>query len=1065
MAEMAKEKKILKDTEKEVEILLEEAEAEEQKIVREKAVIDFLTDQKNFYLSDNEEIHYSTADNLRSSDVVLYRVDEISFEDKAPRKEALENVLSSMKMDGINFIYLILGDSLGVHFYYGVARNYSKKEPELNISDIGKHILEPSIKGNFRGSKITKVAGKELRELLNGIKQQEYYSMLEGVPGYVQDDEKFQGVDRLVDVMLRDTFGFMIIASPVNYTDLRNIESNLYDIYSKIVPLSKESIQEGNSRNTGASKGSSKSWNSGESVSLSNTETINISDGISYNKGISDNKSFNVGTSVTNGSSSNSDGSSKGATEGIGSTESNGTTHSEAYSKSGGKTKGTNESDGGSISYQKNAGTGFSNSVTVEFVNKKAQDWLKYLDEVIIPRLDYGNGKGVFITTSFLFSDTRACLKKLENTAISLYSGETGNKIPLRATSLENTDGNIKLQFLKNLQLPYGSFYGDITENEKKAHSALSQYISSQEFSIGNWLTTNELAMVAGLPKKDVVGLELKEEVEFGLNFKSDISDKNKMEIGKLIQSGNIIDKDVFLDKDNLDKHIFITGVTGSGKTTTCQNILEESKKPFLVIEPAKTEYRILRDRYPDMLIFTLGKDTVAPFRMNPFEFFPHESITSRVDMIQASIEASFEMEAAIPQLIESAIYSCYEDYGWNISTNKNKYYGEHAFDDGVYAFPTLEDLVNKIQVVVEQQGFDERLKNDYIGSIRARLMGLLVGAKGFMLNTKRSIDFKKLLSQRVVLELEEIRSATEKSLIMGFVLTNLMEAIKANYIEQCKGKEDSENESASDRCKHITLVEEAHRLLSKYSPGDSPNKKHGVETFSDMLAEIRKYGECLMIADQIPNKLTPEVLKNTNTKIVHRLFAADDKEAIGNTIVLEKEQKEFLSKLDTGSAVVFTQGFNKAIQVQINQSTDTTSNKVISEDDLQKEVYKFYSKQYKKGTIVGTQLMKKQPTLQEMKNIFELNREGALKHLIWEYVSKKKVTEESIKVLKHALELFGEDYVVQYLILSYFGEKEGVHFSDSLYEEKREIISDFVNKCINNEFTNQYYKVFFDAV
>ena len=142
------------------------------------------------------------------------------------------------------------------------------------------------------------------------------------------------------------------------------------------------------------------------------------------------------------------------------------------------------------------------------------------------------------------------------------------------------------------------------------------------------------------------------------------------------------------------------------------------------MIEPAKTEYRILSEKYEDMLIFTLGKDTVAPFRLNPFEFFPHESITSRVDMILASIEASFDMEAAIPQLIESAIYQCYEDCGWNIASNRNSIYGASAFDDGVYAFPTLEDLVNKVDQVVEQQGFDDRLKHDYIGSIKARLQG-----------------------------------------------------------------------------------------------------------------------------------------------------------------------------------------------------------------------------------------------------------------------------------------------------------------------------------------------------
>ena len=124
--------------------------------------------------------------------------------------------------------------------------------------------------------------------------------------------------------------------------------------------------------------------------------------------------------------------------------------------------------------------------------------------------------------------------------------------------------------------------------------------------------------MIAGLPQKDVVGLGLREEVEFGLNFPQEIGEENRINLGKLVQSGNVIDKiDVFLDKESLDKHLFITGVTGSGKTTTCQNILVDSGLPFLVIEPAKTEYRILSGKYEDLLVFTLGKDTVAPFRLN----------------------------------------------------------------------------------------------------------------------------------------------------------------------------------------------------------------------------------------------------------------------------------------------------------------------------------------------------------------------------------------------------------------------------------------------------------------
>ncbi len=914
--------------------------------------IDFLKDKSNYYLAENKNISYKALSETALMDFALYRIDEISFDDKAPRKEALENVLSSMKIDGINFIYLILGDNKGVHFYYGVSKDSSThKNLGLSINDIGKYILEPSIKGNFRGSKIEAVPAEGKRKILQTINSMNNCGMLEGVPGYVKDDEKFQGVDRLVDVMLGDTFGLMIIASPINYGEIKSIEENLYEVYRRIVPFSKKNVQTG----TQKSENESKTHSIGKNKSESENYSISSQESTSHTK--SKNKGKNYSDGTTDGSSSHSTNKSSGANES--------TTDSESKTEGGSKTEGkscsTGENTGESTQTGKSSGS--SNTESIEFVDKASQDWLKYLDEIIIPRLDYGTGKGIFITASFLFAQNKAVLKKLENTAISLYSGETGNKIPLMDFSL-NRRKNISGYF-RNFQLPCGSFEreGELSDSKLNCRSALSQYVANGEnFLIGNWITTNELAMIAGLPKKEVVGLSLKEEVEFGLNLNHNIKTENKIKLGKLVQSGNIIDEiEVAIDKENLDKHTFITGVTGSGKTTTCHKILIDSGLPFLIIEPAKTEYRILADTYKDILVFTPGNDRVAPFRLNPFEFFRHESITSRVDMIRASIEASFDMEAAIPQLIETAIYECYEDYGWNIATNQNEIYGDKAFDDGVYAFPTLEDLMGKIDIVVEKQGFDARLKNDYIGSIKARLQSLLMGAKGQMLNTRRSIDFEALLDRRVVLELEEIRSATEKSLVMGFILTNLIEAIKARFIK--KGAHS-----------HITLVEEAHRLLSKFSPGDSPNKKHGVETFTDMLAEIRKYGEALVIVDQIPNKLTPEILKNTNTKIVHKIFAEDDKEAIGNNIVLNKEQKEFLSNLDTGRAILFTQGLNKAVQVQIDKASDTTSQKQITGKRLRDAVMEYYADEYKKGIIFGSLFLKERPSAEDMEKLFSLS-------------------------------------------------------------------------------------------
>ena len=915
-------------------------------------------------------------------------------EEKNPRREAFENVLGTLRAEGINFIYLILGSKKGVSFYFGIVKNLKdERELPLNVREMGETLLKASIHGNFRGSKITKLKPEENKEIINKIKTSKRFGTITGVPGIneTNDRSSFQGIDRLTDVMLGDEFGLCILARPVDDIQIRSLEKQLYTIYDKLSVFSKQNIQSGinSSQSTGETKGTSLSESKGTSITSSTSTSksatvskgknvsISSSDGTTESKTVGSNKGVNTSKSETNtngtnkssGSSSSSSGSneskSKGMTYGSSSgtnksytagtskttTESTGKNEGESFGKTSSTSDSKGETEtvttGTNDSTTSNESSGTSYSVSTEVQNREIQDWLKYLDEILLPIIDYGKSKGIYMTSSFVFSNDNGTLIKLGNTMRSLFSGRKGNKIPLTLELLPSNDRRI--EFFQNFQIPEYDISGYVSD-KKEALVLKSGMGIGKKAEFGNWYSANELSLIAGLPQKEVVGLSLKEEVEFGLNVNSG-EEEEKILLGNLVQSGNILDIDVSIDKKALNKHIFITGVTGTGKTTTCQKLLLESEMPFLVIEPAKTEYRILIDepKTKDILIFTLGKDTVSPFRLNPFEFFEHETITSRVDMLKAAMEASFDMEAAIPQLLESSMYECYKDYGWNILTNKNSKF-ENPFAEGVYSFPTLKDLLEKVEVEVEKQGFDERLKRDYIGSIKARLQGLLVGSKGIMLNVGRGIDFRELIEKKVVLEIEEIKNGSEKSLIMGFVLTNLCEALKAKY-------------RVNRHFKHITLIEEAHRLLAKFTPGDSPNKKQGIETFTDMLAEVRKYGESLIIADQIPNKLTPEILKNTNTKIVHKLFAEDDKEAIGNTMSLASEQKNFLSSLNTGRAIVFSQGWDKALQVQIKRTTNTTGDRYVEDHELTERIIDFYQGN---NIILGLKYLDRKATQEE---------------------------------------------------------------------------------------------------
>ena len=954
-------------------------------IEKGRTLIKYLSETSREKIFDGERKMLGTERELALKECSLFQIEELTFEEKAPRREAMENILGTFRdLEGVSFIYLILGNGQDVNFYFGVAKDFSHDKPEnLSAPTIGNDLLKPGIQGNFRGCQIRELSNEDKRAVLQRLKKNSCAGILTGVPGSKKDNENFQGVDRLINVMSGDEFGFMVIARPLAETELNELEDVLIEIADTLSPTVRHSLQR--TKSDGTSKNSSTTASTGTQISESNQESENTSAGKTTSTSHSEQKNFSNQQQATAGQTS-------GRQHSINSTfnrnerdatnknlmmkKENGVVkeskdENDSVERSGGNSAGANYSEQNQSSYvfgcqissndnttnstqqneslSQSSAKNFSESVTdnksdstsktqststleveqTELETKTAAQWLKYLDEVLFPRLDSGRGKGIFLYCAYLFAAQPAMLRRLANTAISLYSGAKGNKVPLTFREISAAEANC-LHALENMQIP--AFVNSAAE---KYSAALSRLQTCGISYFGNWISVEELSIIAALPQKEIPGLALREEVEFGLNI-TPVADEFKIPLGHLVQDGTERKMPVCLDRRALNKHTFITGVTGSGKTTTCQNILINSGLPFLVIEPAKTEYRILKERCPELIFFTPGKQNIAPFFLNPFELFPDEAITGRADMIKATLEASFDMEAAIPQILETAVYRAYEEKGWDIRTNEwrpninGNDEPRNPFEKGVYPFPTMSDFWAAVKKVTAEEGFGQRLQDEYMGSLKARIESLLIGAKGMMLDTPRSINFFDLVERKVVIELEEIKNGAEKSLLMGFILTNLLQAVQALHRK-------------NPAFQHITLIEEAHRLLSRYVPGDSMNKKQGVEVFADMLAEVRKYGESLIIVDQIPDKMTPEVLKNTNTKIVHKLFARDDKDAIGDTIALSDEQKTFLSKLPTGRAIIFSQGQVKAMQVKITKEANT-SEREIEPEEIRAVAENYYS-------------------------------------------------------------------------------------------------------------------------
>ena len=310
------------------------------------------------------------------------------------------------------------------------------------------------------------------------------------------------------------------------------------------------------------------------------------------------------------------------------------------------------------------------------------------------------------------------------------------------------------------------------------------------------------------------------------------------------------------------------------------------------------------------------GESDAIAAGLNPLEPAPDTQgrrfpLQTHADLLKALFTASFRSEEPFPQVLSAALTRVYEDAGWDMAL------GETIVPDPNPSYPNLADLQRAAIRIVREIGYSQRITDDVLGFIKVRLSSLRLGTTGRFLEGGHQLDFGELLRTNAVLEIEDVGDDSDKAFLMGIVLIRLAEHLRMAHRAEPAGPV---------ALRHLTVIEEAHRLLRRpEAPGSGSAggaAAHAVEMFAGLLAEIRAYGEGLIIAEQIPDRLVGDVIKNTAVKITHRLPAADDRDAVGATMNMTSAQNRFLVTLRPGEAAVFADGMDYPVLARMPDGT-----------------------------------------------------------------------------------------------------------------------------------------------
>lgn len=813
-------------------------------------------------LNSNETLplEEDLIDNVR-----LYRITEMVYQKGESVTEKFTTVFNTLSTYNASVFVVIDSDAKNTNVYLGVRNNENNSQIKRSTVTLGD-TLKNTLIGNFPGVKIEIENRKKITELCASISKQHNVTSVSVVANQKNNehnnDQFIQGLEKLALAMNGRQYTGIIIAenqAPQVILEQRKFYQNLY---TQLSPLQKEqyTINQTNSVNKSLSffemDGKQKAaMLGGAGISLVGA----------------------IGGAVI------------GETIGIGATG-GAMVVGQVASQLNGFIQSLAPTE------QHSHSTSQSYSTTTE--NKAVTDMLQILDSAI-KRTDEFDSYGMWNVAGYFISDDMSTAEIAASNYRSLMNGENSGR-EVSAINSWRRHGNI-----------VGDFNDLTTYLSRFVHPQFCYWGNKGLITASTAISGKELGLHLGLPRATIPGLPVIEHAEFGKEVTSyrlfsknqNLKPEDRINLGKVFDLGHITNKEVELDNKSLNMHTFITGSTGSGKSNTVYQMLIElhqDKIPFLVIEPAKGEYKDVFGHWVDVNVYSSNPNVAELININPFIFPKSIHVLEHVDGLVEIFSVCWPMYDAMPAFFKEAILKSYESVGWDL--------GSSTYDGDNVEYPDFEVLVDQLELLIDSSDYASDIKSNYRGALITRVKSLTVGLNKFIF-TNEQTPYEKLFDENCILDISRIKSSETKALIMG-----LMVYILNEYRVDTK-------QGSNRGLKHVTVLEEAHNLLKNTSSNDSSLIGKSVEMLTNTIAEIRTYGEGFIIVDQSPSSVDIAAIKNTNTKIVLRTPEANDREAIGRSIGLTTDQVNEIAKLPNGVAVVYQNDWVSPVLTMINKA------------------------------------------------------------------------------------------------------------------------------------------------